>query len=149
MRATKPWAVRMAWAKSRRMSTASQKGSASKIWEPMWLWKPSTSRCSFPRAAATNRAAWPGFDGHTELAVDPSGVDGLEGVGVNPRGHPEEDPLPDAPGPGGLVQPVQLLGVVHDEAAHPAVQGVGDVLVGLVVAVEVEPLRGKPPGQAV
>lgn len=90
-----------------------------------------------------------GLNGHAELAVDPPGVDGLEGVGVNPRGHPEEDPLPDAPGPGGLVQPVQLLEVVHDEAAHPAVQGVGDVLVGLVVAVEVEPLRGKPPARAV
>ena len=88
-----------------------------------------------------------GLDGHAELAVDPPGVDGLEGVGVDPRGHPEEDPLADAPLPGGRVQPLQLPGVVHDEAPHPAVQGIGDVLIGLVVAVKVEPLRGEAPGQ--
>ena len=37
--------------------------------------------------------------------------------------------------------------VVHDEVAHAGVQGVLDVLVGLVVAVEVEPLCREAPGQ--
>ena len=89
----------------------------------------------------------PRLDGHTELAVDASGVDGLQGMGVDARRHPQQHPLADAPHPGGLVQPGQLLVVVHDEAPHVAVQGIGNVLVGLVVPVEVELLRREPTGQ--
>ena len=88
-----------------------------------------------------------GLNGNPELAVDPSGVDGLEGVGVNPGGYPQQDPLPVTPGAGGLLQALQLLVIVHDEAPHPAVQGIRNVLIGLVVPVEIEFLRGKSPRQ--
>lgn len=37
--------------------------------------------------------------------------------------------------------------IVHDEAPHPAVQGIRNVLIGLVVPVEIEFLRGKSPRQ--
>ena len=88
-----------------------------------------------------------GLDGNPELAVDAPGVDGLEGVGVDAGGHPQQHPLTLAPLGGRPVQGLQLLVVVHDEAAHPIVQGVGDVLVGLVVAVEVELVRREASGQ--
>ena len=82
-----------------------------------------------------------GLDRHAELHVHRAGVDSLVGVRVDARGDAQQDLLPQAARLGRLAQGDQLVTVVHDEAAHAAIERESDVPVRLAVAVVIDVLR--------
>ena len=67
---------------------------------------------------------------------------------VDARGDAQQHLLAQRARGGLLGQGDQLVAVVHDEAAHAPVKRVGDVRVGLAVAVVVDLLRRKARGQS-
>ena len=76
------------------------------------------------------------FDGCAEFGVHLArGNFGLR-VGVDARGEAQKDLLTDALACGIRLDGVKLLPVIDDEIADSAVDGEGDIRVGLVVAVE-------------
>ena len=85
----------------------------------------------------------PGLNGHAELRVHLAGRHGLVSVGINPRSQPQQYILLDPLGGGNALNGLQFPEAVHHKAAQPAVHGIGDVLVSLIVAVEKGPLHGE------
>ena len=77
------------------------------------------------------------LDGGAKFGIHLASVNGVVGVGVDARGQSQQELLADARLPGDDVNGVQLLSVVDDKAADALGNGVGDVLVGLVIAVKI------------
>ena len=84
-----------------------------------------------------------GLDGNAELDVHGAGADGLVGVRVDAGGDAEQDLLRDALPPRFGSEGLKLIGVVHNEVSDAVFHTVADVGVGLAVAVEEDPVRGK------
>ena len=59
---------------------------------------------------------------------------------VDPRREPQQDLLPHPPALRDAVQQVQLVKIVHHDAANTVVERLAQLLLRLVVAVEVHPL---------
>ena len=79
-----------------------------------------------------------GLDGEAELAVQDAGGGVDVGVGVNAGREPEQDGLHDAAPGGDVVEQVEFVEAVHDDASAADFEGVFELLGGLVVAVEID-----------
>ena len=78
----------------------------------------------------------PGADGEAELRVLGAGLDVLVGVGLDARRHPDHDPGDGQPALDQRLEPVELGERVGHDPPDAGGQGGGQLLVGLVVAVE-------------
>ena len=85
-----------------------------------------------------------GLHRDAELHVHRPGVHGLIGMGIDARRDAQEDLLPDTARGRFLLQRDQLVAVIHHKAAHALRQRVGDIRVGLAVAVVIDLLRREP-----
>ena len=87
-----------------------------------------------------------GFQRQTDFAVDLPGADVGVGVGVDAGLDAEAYGSLGALGKGKLIEQFQLGGVIHHNAAYPLLQRGGQLLHGLVVAVEIKAF-GREPGR--
>src|SRR5699024_4114094 len=86
-------------------------------------------------------------EGEAELLVLVRGGDELVRVRLDARGHPQHDPGAQAQPGGDLVDLVDLVERVDDDAAHPRLEGAADLRGGLVVPVQGDAGGGEPGAQ--
>ena len=86
-------------------------------------------------------------EGEAELLVLVGGGDELVGLGVHPGGHPDHHRRGDSQLPGDPLDQQQLRHGVGDDAAHPGLQSLPDLLGGLVVPVQGDAGGLHPGGQ--
>ena len=84
------------------------------------------------------------FERKAEFAVNLPGADKAVGMRVNPRLDAKQNIGGLVPTPGLLTQPVELVWVIHDDAADPLLQGIGQLLGRFVIAVKAQKLRVNP-----
>ena len=78
-----------------------------------------------------------------ELGVHRAGLEVGVGLGGHPWAHPEQDALAHARRIRAVGEPADLLDVVDDHAANPQAYRHLELVVGLVVPVERDPLRSE------
>ena len=79
-----------------------------------------------------------GLDGEAELAVQDAGCGVDVGVRVNAGREPEQNGLHHATTGGDVVEQVEFVEAVHDDASAAYFEGVFELLGRLVVAVEID-----------
>lgn len=89
----------------------------------------------------------PAAQGETELLVLVRGGDELVGVRLDADRDADLHPLPPAQLLRGVRHPDDLLERVHHDPPHPGLDGLADLLRGLVVAVQRDPVGRHPRGQ--
>ncbi len=84
-----------------------------------------------------------GFDANAELGIHLAGGNRVEGVGIDARGQPKDNLLPDPSLSGDVIDGQQLFLVVHHKVAHAVIHGKADIFIGLAVGVEVGLFHGE------
>ena len=117
----------------------------------MCTWMPTSSTCGLAAArasAASARRRVPG-DAEAELRVDLAGADELVGVGLDARRDAQQHRRPSRPPRGHeRLEAVELVVAVDDDAADARRRRrAAQLVLGLVVAVQDEPVGGHPGGE--